>query len=540
MSTDLVKQVSEPISADNPAGAQLEEDPDYDKINTEIQKIGAIREETVTVNWGEVVRAGTAILTQKSKDISVAIWLCMGLYQTQGYSGLSVGIEICNNIIDRFWEVLYPPLKRIRGRAAPITWLSMRLTPLVTEKAPKDNEAEAVISCAKNIEKLVELSDAKFGDNSPTKGEKPNLLDLRKIIQAYAVKFKIEEKPAQAEVAVKPSEQQATTTTAAATSPQGATATQPTEFTSPDNAYQWIMRAVTFLRENKPDNPIPYKLSRVIKWYSVVKLPPATNGKTLIPGIVPQLVQAFQSLLNSSEWDKLLKQSETNFSNALFWFDLQRFVDRAMTELGAPYNLARQVVREEMANLVRRLPGILDLQFQNGIPFADGQTKMWIESEVLPSVASTSSESKETNKSGETAPKNDIIIETVAEAKRIAVGGKLEDALSLLNGHLADASLRREQFMWRLNLAKLCLEVEKTKLALPQLESLDEEVRQFSLEQWEPELAVDVLRSLLQCRKKLMQDIKQPSPELTSIISELYSRLCRLDVISALTLDSVP
>jgi len=71
------------------------------------------------------------------------------------------------------------------------------------------------------------------------------------------------------------------------------------------------------------------------------------------------------------------------------------------------------------------------------------------------------------------------------------------------------------------------------------LESLDEEVRQFSLEQWEPDLAVDVLRSLLQCRKKLMQDIKQPSPELMSIINELYSRLCRLDVVSALNLDSV-
>jgi len=538
MSTDLIKQVSEPISADNPAGNQLEDDPDYDKINTEIQKVGSLHGEVV--DWGEVVRAGTAILTQKSKDISVAIWLCMGLYQTQGYKGLSIGLEICSNIIDKFWEVLYPPLKRIRGRAAPIIWLSARLTPLVTEKAPTNSDAEAVISCATNLEKFVELLDAKFGDNSPTKSDAPNILDLRKVIQSYAIKFKVEEKPAQAEVIEKPPEQQATpsttVTTASATSPP--TTGQAVEFTSVDSAYQFIMRAANFLRENKPDNPIPYKLSRIVKWYPMTKLPPATDGKTQIPGILPQLVQAFQNLINSAEWDILLKQSEANFPNAPLWFDLQRFIDRAMTELGASYESARQVIREEMANLVRRFPGILDLQFKNGIPFADGQTKMWVEAEVLPSVATTISESGGAKVSEETTSKKDGIAEIVAEARRIVAGGKLEDALSLLNGHLINASLRRDQFLWRLNLAKLCLDAGNAKLALPQLESLDEEVRQFSLEQWEPDLAVDVLRSLLQCRKKLMQDIKQPSPELMSIINELYSRLCRLDVVSALNLDS--
>ncbi len=535
MSTDLVKQISESISADNPAGNQLEDDPDYDKINTEIQKVGSLHGEVV--DWSEVVRAGTTILTQKSKDISVAIWLCMGLYQTQGYKGLSIGLEICNNIIDKFWEVLYPPLKRIRGRAAPVIWLAGRLTPLVTEKAPNDNDAEAIMSCATNLDKLVELLDAKFGDNSPTKSETPNILDLRKIIQSYAVKFKAEEKPVQVETAEKPVEQKFTTHTTTAVPSQ--TAGQPVEFTSVDNAYQWIMRAANFLRESKPDNPIPYKLSRVIKWYPIVKLPPATDGKTQIPGILPQLVQAFQNLLNGAEWDTLLKQSETNFPNAPLWFDLQRFIDRAMMELGPSYEFARQVVREEIAILVRRLPGILDLQFKNGIPFADGQTKMWIEAEILQSLDTTSLGSKEAKVLEESASKKDSIAEIVTEARKIVASGKLEDALSLLNSHLSNASLRREQFLWRLNLAKLCLDAGNARLALPQLESLDEEVKQFSLEQWEPELAVEVLKSLLQCRKKLMADIKQPSSELMSIISELYSRLCRLDVVSAFNLDSV-
>jgi len=541
MSTDLIKQISEPISADNPAGVQLEEDPDYDKISTEIQKIGSLY--GGTVDWSEVVRAGTVILTQKSKDLTVANWLAMGLFYKQDYAGLSAGLEICVNLIDKFWETMFPPLKRIRGRSAPFAWFATRMTPIVTEKTPGNNEAEAVQSAAKNIEKLVQLIDEKFGDNSPTRGDSPNLLDLRKALQAHALKFKIEEPVAKPEVAEKPPEQTtviptvtptATTTTVSATEPTA-------EFTSVASAHQFILRASAYLRDTKPDDPIPYKLVRVIRWYPIIKSPPSTNGKTEIPGILPQLVQGFQNLLNGGEWDKLLKQSEGNFGNSPFWFDLQRFIDRAMTELGSSYESARQVIREELAYLVRRLPGILDLQFKNGIAFADGPTKMWIEAEVMPTMASTPTGTKivaGTEKSDETSKKEDIN-EVVSEARKVAAGGKLNDAISLLKGHLATSALRREQFLWKLNMAKLCLESGNTRLALPQLESLDEEIRQFSLEQWEPELAVEVIRALYQCRRKLIQDVKQPSVEVTNVINELYARICRLDALSALNLDSV-
>ena len=529
MSTDLIKQVSEPISADNPAGVQLEDDTDYDKINTEIQKIGSIH--GGTVDWSEVVRAGTVILTQKSKDLAVANWLAMGLFYKQGYSGLSIGLEICINFLEKFWETMYPPLKRIRGRAAPLAWFATRMTPLITEKVPGNNEAEAVQSSARNIERLVQLIDEKFGDNSPTRGDSPNLLDLRKDLQAHAIKFKVEETVAKPEVAEKPPEEHPTVA-------PSATTTAPTaEFTSVASANQFILRVSTYLRETKPDDPVPYKIARVIRWYPITKLPPATNSKTEIPGILPQLLQGFQNLLNSGEWDKLLKQSEGNFGNSPFWFDLQRFIDRAMTELGSSYESARQVIREELASLVRRLPGILDLQFKNGIAFADGQTKMWIETEVMPSVASAPTETKvATGKAGDTLKES--INEVVAESRKIAAGGKLNDAISLLKEHLATSALRREQFLWKLNMAKLCLEAGNVKLALPQLESLDEEVSQFSLEQWEPELALEVIRTLYQCRRKLIQDIKQSSVEVTTIVNDLYARLCRLDALSALNLDS--
>jgi len=532
MSAELLRLASEPISSDNPSGTQLVDDPDYDKMDAEIQKIGSLHGEVV--QWEEVVEAGTTILAQKSKDINVATWLCMGLFQRQGYEGLSVGLEICLMLMDKFWDTMLPPLKRIRGRAGAFILLASRITPQIQEKEPTPNEAEAAQSSAVTIEKLVQMIDEKFGDKTPTNSESPNLFDLRKALQGYATKFKAQEKPKeqpkQAETTEKPAEQrQAATTESAPIS---------TEFTSAENAYQIILKASNYLRESKPENPVPYKLNRIIRWYPIEKSPPAANGKTQLPGILPQLVQGFQNLLGNGEWETLLRQSEANFPNALFWFDLQRFIDRAMTELGPTYANAQQVVREEMGKLVTRLPDVLDLQFKNGIPFADGQTRMWIEAEVMPSIASAPPEAKGVAKPAEGETSSGDMDEIIKEARRIVAGGKLEEAVSLLKKHLSNASLGREQFLWRLNTAKLCLDAGNAKLALPQLESLDEEIKKFSLEQWEPQLAAEVVNTLYQCRRKLMQDIKQPSPELAEIVNELYARLCRLDVLAALTLDT--
>jgi len=111
-----------------------------------------------------------------------------------------------------------------------------------------------------------------------------------------------------------------------------------------------------------------------------------------------------------------------------------------------------------MAKLVTRLPDVLDLQFKNGIPFADGQTRMWIEAEVMPSVASAQPEAKGVAKSAEGEASSGDMNEIVTEARRIVAGGKLKEAVSLLKNHLSNASLGREQFLWRLNTAKLCLD----------------------------------------------------------------------------------
>ncbi len=529
MSSDLVQQISSPIPGENPSGIQLDEDPDFDKISTEIQKLESLHLGTDNVNpvdWETVVRLGTTLLIQKSKDLRVANWICMGLFQRQGYNGLSLGFEICLTILENFWETLYPPLKRLRGRASPFIWLSSKLTPLITSKEPSTSESEVIIKSAQLIEKLIQVIDEKFGDLSPTRADAPNLLDLRKILQGYAVKFKVEEPTPKVEE--KPVAEQ-----------RQPTATAPAEFTSISNAQQIILRACAYMRENQPDDPIPYRLSRIIKWHPVVKLPPSNNSRTELPGILPQLVQGFQNLMNSGDWDKLLRQSENNFTNSPFWFDLQRFIDKSLSELGGTFRSVQQVIREELAFLVKRLPQILDLQFKNGIAFADAQTKMWIETEVLPSVSMYESEDKKTIEPGTNVmiTETEDIEKTLAEAKRLTANGEFQKAISLLLEKAESATSPREQFIWKINIAELCLESGHIKVASQLLEVMDSDIKRFSLEQWEPDLSIRVIKSLLQCKRKMIQDTRQPSAEITEQVNDLFSRLCQLDIISAIALE---
>lgn len=524
MLSDLVKLVLAPISAENPSGNQLEDDPDLDKVTAEIQKIGSIH--GGAVDWAGIVQAGKEILIRKSKDLTVASYLCMGLFHEQSYSGLSAGFEILVILLENFWETLYPPIKRMRGRVSAILWLSEKIEPEISKKEPVKDEAEAVQSCAVQFEKLDGLVRGKFGDNAP------KLSTLKQAIQKHALKMKVQESLPGPKAEVKPVDQ-----LLVAASPPASPAA--VEFTSTSNAHQFILKAAAYLRETQPADPIPYRLTRIIRWQPVLRLPAANNGKTDLPGAIPQMVQGFQSLWNNAEWDKLLRQSESRFLDSLFWFDLQRFIDRSMTELGEAYKNARQVVREELAALVRRLPGILDLQFKNGIPYADAQTKLWIDAEVMPSVSSDTSATVEVKAANPAAKSDgDDLEKTVAEARILAAGGKIQDAVSLLKEKLMAAPLRREQFIWKLNLAKLCLEAGYPRLALPLLESLDNEVRQFSLEQWEPNLSIEVVRALLQCKRKVMQDTKRPQTEIAEQTGELYARLCQLDILTALTLDT--
>lgn len=77
----------------------------------------------------------------------------------------------------------------------------------------------------------------------------------------------------------------------------------------------------------------------------------------------------------------------------------------------------------------------------------------------------------------------------------------------------------------------------KLQLALPQLTSLDEEIGRFALEEWEPELSLEVIHQLFLCRQRLAAGLQEKAPDVQNQLQNLYERLCRLDVNAALAVE---
>jgi type VI secretion system protein VasJ len=189
-----------------------------------------------------------------------------------------------------------------------------------------------------------------------------------------------------------------------------------------------------------------------------------------------------------------------------------------MEGLGPAYEEARRGVTAETALLLRRIPDLPGLKFEGGTPFASQAARLWIENEVLAPPA------------GGGGPP-DRLGEALREARKLAARAQLPQATALLQREMASVPQGRERFLWRVELAKLCAGAGAHGIALPLFESLDEEAVRYRLEEWEPQLSVEVVKRLWQCYSAL------PKQEgAAEKAAQAYARLCRLDLSAAMAL----
>jgi hypothetical protein len=122
---------------------------------------------------------------------------------------------------------------------------------------------------------------------------------------------------------------------------------------------------------------------------------------------------------------------------------------------------------------------------------------------------------------------------TFRDALKLAKSRRVSDALELLQEKISESESGRREFLGKLYLAELCLEVKQQDLAYPILNELAETVDEFRLEEWEEkELVARVLGNLVRCCRLLDRSY----PDRKDRANEVFSRLCRLDISLALKL----
>ncbi|MBI3776775.1 MAG: type VI secretion system protein TssA, partial [Gammaproteobacteria bacterium] len=472
------------------------------------------------VNWEQVLNLSKIVLETKSKDIMMASYLCFALFDRKSYAGLASGLKACTALVKNYWEDIYPEKKRMRGRIAAITWLAEKLERAMEQRRPDTGDGPVLAESIATLEELDKFLTEQLASESP---------DLNKLLRLLRDFARDSERAATAAVAAPAA--------TAATSEAAGPSVVATEQDLPKALRQCqatVRSAAGFIRSQKLEDPRSYRLTRIGAWLMIDQMPMQTNGVTQLTAVPTAVTQKYAAYAAEQKHAVLIPEVEESFSKSPFWLDAHRLTANALEALGASHAQARQTVINELALFLRRLPGLANLKYSDGTPFANDQTRLWIEQEVTAAKDSGSrSGTMNLAAAGEEAP----WVVAHNEAKQLAAKGKMDEALTVFHNGYAQSSAQRARFCWGLVQARFCLDAGLAHVALPQLEYLDQMSTRFALEEWEPALSLEVARVLLVCYAQTAEKNKKLKDALTSKAEQLYARICRLDLNAALQME---
>ena len=140
-----IERLLEPIEGDDPVGIDLRADESptsaYQKIKQARSEARALEREAVKAvdgefptglkEWQVVMDIATELLARKSKDLEVAAWLTEALVRGHGFSGLRGGFRLTREMVDQYWDAVYPRLpdgvsdeEAVSDRVAALTGLN--------------------------------------------------------------------------------------------------------------------------------------------------------------------------------------------------------------------------------------------------------------------------------------------------------------------------------------------------------------------------------------------------------------------------------
>lgn len=491
----------QPVSEATPAGDDPRNCPEYERLLEETAKLSSLQG-AVAVDWHIVTDSAASVLETRAKDIPAAVYLCVGLAQTEGLQGMADGTRVLADLLRLWWDVCFPPLKRMRARANMIGWWRERLAPLL------DAQSAPVPAALRDdlLASLTEL-DATLADRLP---DVPPLRDLLERVQRLEVTTP-EPEPAHATeaapqgeaVPAAPAQPPAPDQTPApaqppAPGPEQAPAPTPTPAppfagtegqTAPPADVQEARerflaaaRACTGLAFSGdiPQAAAVWAAFYVTLWGRIDTLPPAEDGLTALPAPPAEELAACRNLLAGGRAVEAATALARLLPACPFCLDGQFLLFSALTACGRPHDAAR--TRRESRALAARLPGLTGLRFADGSPFASPETRHWLDeadaAPVRPAPAAAADADDVARLARETANRGELA----------AALDMLEDARRRIGERSARA------FPLRIEQARLLLAAGHVEAAVPLAEELEETIARHNLADWQDTLSLDALR----------------------------------------------
>jgi type VI secretion system protein VasJ len=489
-----------PIAGPARAGAEASQEDAYFAVQGEIDKLQSLA--GARPDWGRVQALCSELLATRSKDFTLAGYLALALLETQGLAGLTLGASALSGLLADYWEDGFPPVQRIKRRANSLSFVLERLALALPRVAPSKTPEAARAALALDAlatrlaqrfpgpdsPSLAPLRDAlaNLPDSSP--GAEPQLPPAPAPGAATAYGSAPAAAPATVPVP-------ATATVAApatATVPAPAPLSLPPPISAPADSAALapflaasaasLVDAARALLEAEPTQPRAYRLLRIGLWLELESVPPAQgDGRSRIRAPEKRVRDALGALVSAARWDALLLQSEAALRANPLWLDACWLSARALEALGETHVAAKAAVESESRALARRLPQLLELRFLDGTPIASPEAAAWLRAGAG---------------GGEITPNEQAAPKALQSALEAALGAGDPAAAREVEHLLRAAPSAREAFQWRLVLARSVEQSGKLEAAAALYLGLERDVDAHRLEDWEPELARELFRSL--------------------------------------------
>jgi len=488
-----ISKVLDPIGDGGGGGSDVRYDPLFDALQSEVEKL-TCPSFTGIVDWEGVVELASDILATKSKDLVVTGYLAVALVHTRHQDGVLTSLRVYHDMLAKFWDELYPPKLKARGRVLAVEWWLEKTLKALQLRRVRLSRQQAFAA-----QEVVERIDRLLTERLPGA---PPVEPLKRLF---------------AEQQHEATEERAMGTAAAPVPVAGSGGvkhgTEEEAVAAPgkgegardlEGALQRLRREALLLRLEDPADPVAYRLVRLSVWTPVSLLPPALEGRTRIPPPHHDQAALLRELRQKRSAQALLDAAEGRVSQFLFWLDLNRLSFEALGHLGDRFRDAQEAVAQETCHFVARLPSLMELCFSDGTPFADAETRRWLQQRFPATQLGAGGGAVGVALAEMGAPEDtpDVpggesgaeLARAVAEAQRLAQEGKLSEAVDALHCRLEGCRSGRERLIWRLALVEFLLQATGSRLILPQLEAVLADVERHALTRYDPALALRALK----------------------------------------------
>lgn len=535
---DKVAELLEPISADSPAGENVDTgtSEDYFKLEMEVDK--------PQPDYKSIIEMAASILRDKSKHLRVAIWICYAWYRTEEVVGLRKGMILITQLLNRYKDKLFPEKPVIRGKT--LLFLNSKLPRFLEKEEVHSGNAQDWQDIKNLFDRLNTISKEQFSDKAPALKELENVISILSNKAKKLLEKKEAPKAASAETTAKP----ATAGVATAPSPPvGAPGATVPLISSEKSAIFALKNVLKFFfeaesdgkKERKvPEDGFVYGISRLLQW-GKLKLPIEKDKVTQIEGPNPPRQNYIQNLFSNNDWDSLISNIEIDFlthDGFKYWFDGQRLVVHALEQKGGLYSNAAQEIKIQLDRLIARVPGLPKLIFKDKqTPFASKETLTWLEDEVKGASGGGKAE--------------DLILppimgedyEPINKTYEIAIGElpeNFEKNAQAMQRAIEGDTRRKGRFLRMLNLANFCYAARQFESAKVLLTQLIKQIEAYQLMEWEPALCVAVWQSTYLTNIKLLtlEGESNVNSSLEQEQQDLFKKIGNYDLVLALKLSN--